>query len=269
MQTSWLKKVELLHRNCLQRTRPSRCSILPCWEFSSYRKKEVFSQELVSQIFSGCFYWRSTCFSRLVAGIHKTFRLKSPVGFGPLLLPSWPSGALALQPWSFSVRSACCSLLMNATLRNQAGSVAAVALSCFGGCATLLRASGAVTLTTSRRARDAPTTTVACAYLGSFVDSLTAARTPFVSPACAGTGHFLRSAEMEYVSLIMAEYLSHDVVARLGEVGSVQFTDVSCIPLPLKCLRLRPRALPHAAMQPRRRPFHRTCPALLPPACCR
>jgi vacuolar-type H+-ATPase subunit I/STV1 len=43
----------------------------------------------------------------------------------------------------------------------------------------------------------------------------------------AGTGHFLRSAEMEYISLIMAEHLSHDVLTKLGEIGVVQFTDVS------------------------------------------
>lgn len=43
----------------------------------------------------------------------------------------------------------------------------------------------------------------------------------------AGTGHFLRSAEMEYVSLIMAEHLAHDVVGRLGEIGTLQFTDMN------------------------------------------
>jgi V-type H+-transporting ATPase subunit a len=32
---------------------------------------------------------------------------------------------------------------------------------------------------------------------------------------------------MEYISLIMQEHLSHDSVERLGELGTVQFTDVS------------------------------------------
>jgi vacuolar-type H+-ATPase subunit I/STV1 len=32
---------------------------------------------------------------------------------------------------------------------------------------------------------------------------------------------------MEYISLIMAEHLSHDVLTKLGEIGVVQFTDVS------------------------------------------
>ena len=41
-----------------------------------------------------------------------------------------------------------------------------------------------------------------------------------------GTGGFLRSAEMEFVSLIVAEHLAHDVLAKLGEVGTVQFVDV-------------------------------------------
>jgi hypothetical protein len=41
-----------------------------------------------------------------------------------------------------------------------------------------------------------------------------------------GTGNFLRSAEMDFVSLILAEHLAHDVLAKLGEVGTVQFTDV-------------------------------------------
>jgi hypothetical protein len=42
-----------------------------------------------------------------------------------------------------------------------------------------------------------------------------------------GTGNFLRSAEMEYVSLIMQEHLAHDCVEKLGELSCVQFTDVS------------------------------------------
>lgn len=37
----------------------------------------------------------------------------------------------------------------------------------------------------------------------------------------------LRSAEMEYVSLIVQEHLAHDTVEKLGEVGSVQFTDLN------------------------------------------
>ena len=41
-----------------------------------------------------------------------------------------------------------------------------------------------------------------------------------------GTGNFMRSAEMEYLSLIMQEHLAHDVVGQLGELGCVQFTDV-------------------------------------------
>ena len=38
----------------------------------------------------------------------------------------------------------------------------------------------------------------------------------------AGTGNFLRSAEMEYVSLVVQEHLAHDCIERLGEVGTVQ-----------------------------------------------
>jgi len=53
-----------------------------------------------------------------------------------------------------------------------------------------------------------------------------------LAPCPAGTGNFLRSAEMEYVSLIIAEHLAHDVVSRLGEVGVMQFTDVRTNPLP-------------------------------------
>ena len=42
-----------------------------------------------------------------------------------------------------------------------------------------------------------------------------------------GTGNYMRSAEMEYFSLIMQEHLAHGVVERLGDMGCVQFTDVS------------------------------------------
>ena len=31
---------------------------------------------------------------------------------------------------------------------------------------------------------------------------------------------------MEYVSLIIAEHLAHDVIAKLGDIGTVQFVDV-------------------------------------------
>lgn len=41
-----------------------------------------------------------------------------------------------------------------------------------------------------------------------------------------GTGQMFRSADMEYVSLIVAEHLAHDVLSRLGEIGVTQFTDV-------------------------------------------
>lgn len=44
---------------------------------------------------------------------------------------------------------------------------------------------------------------------------------------CAGTGNFLRSAEMEYVSLMMQEHLAHDVIERLGELGCLQLTDMN------------------------------------------
>ena len=43
----------------------------------------------------------------------------------------------------------------------------------------------------------------------------------------AGTGNYLRSAEMEYVSLMMQEHLAHDVIEKLGELGTVQFTDLN------------------------------------------
>ena len=43
-----------------------------------------------------------------------------------------------------------------------------------------------------------------------------------------GTGGMFRSADMEYVSLIIAEHLAHDVLSRLGEIGVTQFTDVRC-----------------------------------------
>ena len=45
--------------------------------------------------------------------------------------------------------------------------------------------------------------------------------------ATAGDGSYLRSAEMEYVSLMMQEHLAHDVIERLGELGTVQFTDLN------------------------------------------
>lgn len=41
-------------------------------------------------------------------------------------------------------------------------------------------------------------------------------------PTRTGTGNFLRSAEMEYVSFIIQEHLAHDCIERLGEVGTVQ-----------------------------------------------
>ena len=39
---------------------------------------------------------------------------------------------------------------------------------------------------------------------------------------CAGTGHFMRSAEMEYVTFQLQEHLAHDTIERLGELGAVQ-----------------------------------------------
>jgi len=42
-----------------------------------------------------------------------------------------------------------------------------------------------------------------------------------------GFGNFLRSAEMEYVSVIMQEHLAHDCLEKLGSLGTVQFTDLN------------------------------------------
>jgi V-type H+-transporting ATPase subunit a len=45
----------------------------------------------------------------------------------------------------------------------------------------------------------------------------------------AGMGGYLRSAPMEYVSLLLTEPVAHDVLTRLGNLAipAIQFTDVS------------------------------------------
>lgn len=42
-----------------------------------------------------------------------------------------------------------------------------------------------------------------------------------------GTGNYMRSAPMEYVSLIVQEHIAHDIVERIGELGTVQFIDLN------------------------------------------
>lgn len=45
----------------------------------------------------------------------------------------------------------------------------------------------------------------------------------------AGTGGYLRSAPMEYVSLLLTEPVAHDVLTRLGNLAipAIQFTDLN------------------------------------------
>lgn len=40
---------------------------------------------------------------------------------------------------------------------------------------------------------------------------------------------WFRSAEMEYVSIIVQDHVAHDTVQRLGDIGCFQFVDVSAV----------------------------------------
>ena len=39
---------------------------------------------------------------------------------------------------------------------------------------------------------------------------------------------WFRSEPMEYVSIILQEHIARDVIDQLGDIGAVQFVDVSC-----------------------------------------